>query len=311
MSFVDWRAVAGAVESGVACDAIPARARVWLAVVLMSAEQSDSITPRAIAARCNLPLRTTNNHLKTLRDDGALASNAGQYVNAETRHYHDAENRHSMPKTGTDAGVPKTGIQGVPKTGTIAVPKTGTLSIYKRSLEGYREGGHTPARETTANPEQVDAAPSAPLPHAEGLADVVQAWGSLTDPRGVQWAMLVRPADLSVLKSIHAEHGTALTLEGIAHIQAKPGRGHRAPLVSYVRDRIETIKADRERKPSQARTGRRGACDNLVGTTTPEERRAASYVDPEAAAAFWAKRAEVLAKGKAHVDALKAQGLMD
>ena len=86
MSFVDWRAVAGAVESGVACDAIPARARVWLAVVLMSAEQSDSITPRAIAARCNLPLRTTNNHLKTLRSDGVLVSRGGIYATASAPH---------------------------------------------------------------------------------------------------------------------------------------------------------------------------------------------------------------------------------
>jgi len=96
-----------------------------MAVQLMEAEEFTSITPSRIAERCGLALRTVNNHLKTLRDLGALASNGGSYASTESRHCADAENRHSVPKTGTGSAVPKTGI--------IGVPKTGTLSIYKRS----------------------------------------------------------------------------------------------------------------------------------------------------------------------------------
>ena len=296
----------------IALDAgMPTAVRVSMAIVHLNAS-SKPATPSTIAALIGLKAGAVQKALNRLRDRStSIIAEGGVYsVGTDTG------------VKGTDTGHPDTGVQSkstdasgcerdgyVP--GTVDATHAGVTKYpsYPTGIQG--EGVHTHAHKAAANPEQVDAAPSAPLPHAEGLADVVQAWGSLTDPRGVQWAMMVRPADLSVLKSIHAEHGTALTLEGIAHIQANPGRGHRAPMVHYVRDRIETIKADRDRKPSQARTGRRGACDNLVGTTTPEERRAASYVDPEAAAAFWAKRAEVLAKGKAHVDALKAQGLME
>lgn len=294
-TYADWQHLERAMRAGVVSAALPARARVWMAVQLMEAEGVEAIGPSLIAERCGLPLRTTNNHLKTLRDELALTSNAGNYASAENRHAenrHDsnAENRHSVPETGT--------IDGVPKTGTIAVPKTGTRTIYKRSRSTTTAEavGETPESRASSFPTFGDTTAAYP----EGFAEVIEAWVSLKNPSGMTYATQVGAATRSVLQSITEEHGATLTLQGIASIEASHNT-YRAPMPHWVRDRIAGIKAGANRPNSQARKTRGGG-DELIGSITPEQRAEAraQTVDPD-------KLKRLLDARKARMAALRGQ----
>lgn len=266
-------------RAGVVSAALPARARVWMAVQLMEAEGIEAIGPSLIAERCGLPLRTTNNHLKTLRDELALTSNAGNYASAEnrhaeTRHDNNAENRHSVPETGT--------IDGVPKTGTTAVPKTGTRSIYKRSRST------TPVVEAgTVDESKASSWPTmgSTTTYPEGFAEVIEAWNGLRTPKGEPYGnQQIKSPDLLTLRRCTEDFGSTVIIETIASIQryvtSKPYFG--TPGTHWIRERAEEIKAGANRPNSQARKTRGGG-DELIGAVTEAQRAEAraQTVDPE------------------------------